>query len=895
LIFGRIDRKCEYTWHCVCCRFLSEKFSSRYMRGQLADRIPPSCSYLVTELVGQGDLFDFINKYGPLNEEGAMFLFRQMMSGIDYLHSFNICHRDLKPENILLTDDCVIKIADFGMAALHQETDGRLKTACGSPHYAAPELLKHRAYRGSAADIWSMGVILYAMMAGRLPFDDPDMDRMLEKARKSDFVMPTNFSPDLQHLIRSILVTNPDKRITMAQMWQHPLVKSWARKDLAKLKGPRKIRRDVDVGNLTADGVDPQILRQLGSMWHSYDEDKLLEALHSNGPNDQKLFYSLLLKYREDQLENYNSNIPASVTDFHFMQPPTWTKRISTCKFTEPARNGQGRSMSRFTVISTVPNPGPTDTVRSYDPYNAARKLRTSESGASQARVVVHPSGGDDAISRRDAQTTHSYHSYHSYRTAGGAGLGLGGVPNKRRTNSQRTNTTGHLRSDRGSMNSIPSSRQGGANRVHANSRRKRGVDFSNVRKQTSRSRPAHGTGSGRASPAPASIAGDNTTYMRDHFSSPRKRSRRNEATEATQSMIETVKKRPDESNIWNDELKLLGTNVAKDCDEAFGSSLLLEEAEVREMGEGSPYAFSLGPMAKMGKSVTPNATTSENQPATIKPRPWDSRPLPLPPSEDVSTPKALPLTPLSLGVPVTPGTPNIQVHDRRSVSTPVYNQYGKASAALPSIYENTPGATQVAKGRNYSAPVGTPAVTPHEHKSLDYLSKVDRTIWVVTSPTAAGKTNPSNPVPAPLNVRRKSEVSRDEPTGRTTSALASNATSQMDHGRDSSQQSSSSEWHTITQPIEVNAPAARKRVTSWFRRASKEDVSGNPLEDVKKMPSKQLSTSGVPSNPSRFSSMSTGGLAPLQEAQGTKRKGFPFAFWNRNKSSFRMSLAGKC
>ena len=135
------------------------------------------------EYVNNGELFDYITSNdGGLEEEEALMFFRQILSAVGYCHSFNICHRDLKPENILLTKDLEIKIADFGMAALHQSPDHKLKTSCGSPHYAAPELIKGFAYRGNQADIWSLGVILYATLSGTLPFDVGNSDAPREEA-----------------------------------------------------------------------------------------------------------------------------------------------------------------------------------------------------------------------------------------------------------------------------------------------------------------------------------------------------------------------------------------------------------------------------------------------------------------------------------------------------------------------------------------------------------------------------------------------------------------------------------------------------------------------------------------------------------------------------------------
>jgi serine/threonine protein kinase len=241
----------------------------------------PECSYLVTEYVEQGDMFEFINCNGPLREEEAIFYYRQIMSALEYCHSFNICHRDLKPENILLKSNGQIKIADFGMAALHQGPNHQLRTACGSPHYAAPELLRHQFYKGSAADIWSMGVILFAMLSGRLPFDDEDMGVMLSKAKRAEYKMPEHLSGEAADLIRRILVHQPAQRITMEQMWKHALLKKydyldqyyeWAEQQDTSL-------RHRDVAPIPEQDVDIQILRQLKALWHSFSEHDLKEKL----------------------------------------------------------------------------------------------------------------------------------------------------------------------------------------------------------------------------------------------------------------------------------------------------------------------------------------------------------------------------------------------------------------------------------------------------------------------------------------------------------------------------------------------------------------------------------------------------------------------------------------
>jgi carbon catabolite-derepressing protein kinase len=117
-----------------------------------------------------------------LNEREGRRFFQQIMSAVDYTHRHKIVHRDLKPENLLLDQDLNVKIADFGLSNLLE--DGKfLKTSCGSPNYAAPEVIAGRVYAGPEVDIWSCGVILYVLLCGRLPFDDESIPKLFEKIR----------------------------------------------------------------------------------------------------------------------------------------------------------------------------------------------------------------------------------------------------------------------------------------------------------------------------------------------------------------------------------------------------------------------------------------------------------------------------------------------------------------------------------------------------------------------------------------------------------------------------------------------------------------------------------------------------------------------------------------
>ncbi|CAD6892027.1 unnamed protein product [Tilletia controversa] len=259
--------------------------------------------YLVMEYVAGGELFDHLVARGKLSSSEARSYFRQIIYGLDYCHRFNICHRDLKPENLLLdSTKRIVKLADFGMAAL-QPTEKMLETSCGSPHYASPEIVSGKSYMGSASDIWSCGIILFALLCGRLPFDDPNLAELLKKVRSGKFHMPEEVEPAAKGLIWRMLEVDPSRRITMPDIMRHP----WFTND-----GREPARNPVttsfaDLASESArlfaagrDGVDPDILQNLRTLWPELSEDYIIGQLLCAGTNWQKTFYTLLISHREN-------------------------------------------------------------------------------------------------------------------------------------------------------------------------------------------------------------------------------------------------------------------------------------------------------------------------------------------------------------------------------------------------------------------------------------------------------------------------------------------------------------------------------------------------------------------------------------------------------------------
>lgn len=204
----------------------------------------PTEIIMVLEYAGD-ELFDYIVTHGKMKEKEARRFFQQMVCAVEYCHRHKIVHRDLKPENLLLDEHLNVKIADFGLSNIM--TDGNfLKTSCGSPNYAAPEVIGGKLYAGPEVDVWSCGVILYVLLVGRLPFDDEHIPSLFAKIARGTYAVPTWMSQGARDLIKKMLAVNPVQRATIDEIRQDP----WFKTDLpAYLEPP--------VEEFINTGVDP--------------------------------------------------------------------------------------------------------------------------------------------------------------------------------------------------------------------------------------------------------------------------------------------------------------------------------------------------------------------------------------------------------------------------------------------------------------------------------------------------------------------------------------------------------------------------------------------------------------------------------------------------------------
>ncbi|OMO95586.1 hypothetical protein COLO4_15762 [Corchorus olitorius] len=188
--------------------------------------------YLVMELASGGELFTKVLRHGRLPGKLARQYFTQLVSALNFCHQNGVAHRDLKPQNLLLDQNGNLKVSDFGLSALPEQlNNGLLHTACGTPAYTAPEVVRRKGYDGSKADAWSCGVILFHLLAGYLPFDDSNLVAMYKKVHRREFQFPEWINKQQKAIIWQLLDPNPDTRMSIAKLMET----SWYKKALTAL------------------------------------------------------------------------------------------------------------------------------------------------------------------------------------------------------------------------------------------------------------------------------------------------------------------------------------------------------------------------------------------------------------------------------------------------------------------------------------------------------------------------------------------------------------------------------------------------------------------------------------------------------------------------------------
>ena len=241
--------------------------------------------FIVMEYISGKELFDYIIHKKHLDELESCKFYQQIISGIEYLGKTKVAHRDLKPENLLLDSKKNIKIVDFGLSNTYFQ-DELLSTACGSPCYAAPEMLSGEKYNGINIDIWSSGIVLYAMLCGYLPFEDNDNPKLYKKIIKGIFETPDFISPYAVDLLHRILNVDPEKRYTIEQIKEHP----WFNQINPKLNMSEGLLIDYYIVPF-----DEDIINQMVNEY-SFNEQQIKVNLLINKHNHITATYYLILK-----------------------------------------------------------------------------------------------------------------------------------------------------------------------------------------------------------------------------------------------------------------------------------------------------------------------------------------------------------------------------------------------------------------------------------------------------------------------------------------------------------------------------------------------------------------------------------------------------------------------
>ncbi|GBG25883.1 Protein kinase, putative [Hondaea fermentalgiana] len=261
----------------------------------------PKQIFLMMEFLNGGELFDYIVEKHRLTEQEACEIFSQVLDGVQYLHEHNVIHRDLKPENLLLQrhndGSFLIKVADFGLSNTN-EGSKLLGTACGSPCYAAPEMIAGKKYDGTKSDIWSLGVVLFALVAGYLPFEDNDTPKLYRKILHANYKCPSHISAEVKDLLSKILEVQPKKRITIEGIRKH----LWMRRHmgLSRMRDNQSFRSFMSLQSLEeeqdpTDGtveVDERIMNEL--IGYGLDRNYICESILRQKHNSATASYFLV-------------------------------------------------------------------------------------------------------------------------------------------------------------------------------------------------------------------------------------------------------------------------------------------------------------------------------------------------------------------------------------------------------------------------------------------------------------------------------------------------------------------------------------------------------------------------------------------------------------------------
>ncbi len=277
--------------------------------------------YFIMEYCENGELFNYIVEKQKLNEKEASYFYYQLINGLEYIHSKGVVHRDLKPENLLLGKGNILKIVDFGLSNFFDGVH-YLSTPCGSPCYASPEMVCGNDYNGFYIDVWSTGIILYAMIYGYLPFEDPDNEILFKKIAECDIEYPGIISKDVKSLLTKIIVSDPEERIKIEEIKVHPFYLQG--KKVFKYKHPEL----VDDKNEEKKDNERNLNNMINENEKNDNNDFEIESNDNNNEEEDNKYENDYKevednKYEDDnkeQVEDKNDELPLNKGDLLYEQ-----------------------------------------------------------------------------------------------------------------------------------------------------------------------------------------------------------------------------------------------------------------------------------------------------------------------------------------------------------------------------------------------------------------------------------------------------------------------------------------------------------------------------------------------------------------------------------------------
>ena len=312
--------------------------------------------YIIMEFCENGELFNRIVEKKFLTEEEASIFYYQLINGLEYIHKNNIVHRDLKPENLLLAKNDLLKIIDFGLSN-YTGYNILLGTPCGSPCYASPEMVSGQRYDGYMIDVWSTGIILFAMVCGYLPFEDNDNEILFGKILKCKIHYPKSMGKLTLDLMKKIITPDPKKRITLGQIKQHPfylkgkalfcrkfpeLVNEIEKNENNKINNNGTIsENNTGIKEIIIKNVTPIVKTKIKNNIKDNNKDK-----NDNNNNNKNKYYSLKINDMND-INNINKSYPTEKT-----------QKIPINFTNIPNTNNNEQKIEQITIVKPQPNSG---------------------------------------------------------------------------------------------------------------------------------------------------------------------------------------------------------------------------------------------------------------------------------------------------------------------------------------------------------------------------------------------------------------------------------------------------------------------------------------------------------------------------------------------------------